>query len=1237
MTAALLPASMIEPWGKLQRDDSSQRLSLVGHCIDVAAVFSALLALPTMRRRVEALAGRVLTDQDVERLTVLCFLHDVGKASAGFYAKSLPKPDVQAWQRAFGVPDSQLGHTHVVAPLCAGGDFEPHQQALRLWEWCGWWPNAIELWLAAVSHRGQPITLQAMTSTAAGRWPTWTAPVAGYEPLQGLRRLGEAITRLWPRAFEGGPGLAWPSGLVHAFAGLVSLADWIGSNTDHFDYGFAAQDESRWAPARGRAARALCEIGLDLAAARADLATRRPGFQVLFDNPPRPMQEAAATRLDERLVILEAETGSGKTEAALWRFTKLFEAGEVDALSFLLPTRVAAGGIYERLQGFVERVFPNPATRPAWVLAVPGDLRANGVQGERQPGLPFAGVLWPDSVSPESRFWSAEHSKRYFAAGLLAGTVDQFLLSALQTGHAHLRGALSLRSLVVVDEVHASDPYMTRLLRAALARHAAAGGHALLLSATLTGAARSTLLAAGQPVRRRGGFHRLPAPPEAWARRDAPYPCLAHAQGLDAADPAAVASAPNKRVRCVLLAALGDPAQVARRARAALERGQRVLILRNTVGLALATQRALEAELGPDHPALFRVAGHVVLHHGRYAREDRRRLDAAVAERFGKGAVASREPVVLAGTQTLEISIDCDADLLITDLAPVDVLLQRLGRLHRHAERHPLRPGGHDVAEAVVLVPDRRALDPMLRPGGARGVGWGARSAYPNLLAIEACWREIEAGREWLIPQDNRRLVEAGCDGEVLRQLADSLGAPWPAHWLDLQGKASGQRTAADVVTLDWLRPWAEAAPGELQAEARTRLGLDAFRVVLPEPWVTPLGQVLTALDLPAWMWPVEPASLSVERMPFGGSTRSRVSSQALKRRWRFAGQESHERARAVPFSLQSLGLPMGERTKEVIERAVLPQARAGLVPLHVTAEAALRDALITALYGDKAADAKSRQALFFGEPEIDYLRDVCRSLLEQGATLPALCGEQDPDKSALKAWGDVLKAQLAPLRKNLTELGKANLGTAGLESALWGRMVTSDPDANRDAAVHVAHAFTVHAIERELDYVTAVDDLRRRDGGVGSAGIFDIELTSGLYYLYLCVDVELLVANLGGDAVQAAAVLGRLTQLVARVSPGAKKGSTAPYAHAEFLLIETGDDQPRTLANAYRDALDLRGGELFGRAVRALQSHLGQFDAAYGAATQRAQLSVTPPALEGVPVLGMDALAVWLAAQIQG
>jgi len=375
------------------------------------------------------------------------------------------------------------------------------------------------------------------------------------------------------------------------------------------------------------------------------------------------------------------------------------------------------------------------------------------------------------------------------------------------------------------------------------------------------------------------------------------------------------------------------------------------------------------------------------------------------------------------------------------------------------------------------------------------------------------------------------------------------------------------------------------------------------------------------------------------KRLPFGGSTRARVSSQALKRKWRFAGEADHDAARLVPHSLQGLNVPMGDRSKDVVKHSVLPQALQGLPALHETAQAKLAEMLNVALYGKSGADAKSRQALFFGHPEIAYVQGVARDLAQAASQVPELLASagKEPDKKALKTLEEQLKTQLDPLQKNLRALAEGTAGAAGLESALFGRMVTSDTSANVNAPVHVAHAFTVHGIERELDFVTAVDDLRQRseDGEAGSAGMFDTELTSGLFYGYVTIDLALLVSNLNGDATLAAAVVQRLVKLIARTSPGAKKGSTAPYAHAEFLLVETGDDQPRTLANAFRNAVPLRG-DVFLGAMAAMQAHLGNLDRAYGVHTQRQQLSVTPPALQDTPVVGLDALCETLRQRIE-
>jgi CRISPR-associated endonuclease/helicase Cas3 len=856
------------PWGKLDRSTPDRakaaRLSLVGHCVDVAAVTAALLELPTWRRRLQRLAGREFSNTDLARLAVLAFLHDVGKAGAGFYSKGVGDAEQAAWLRRIHHDRSQLGHTKVVAPLlrfdaaCALHRDALGMDDLRAWAAPG--PTdqeaLLDLWMAAVSHHGDPISVDSLTD--AGRAPlghsTWIEPIAGYDPVSGLSQLRAAATMLWPQAYaDPEPMRQISQPLIHAFAGLVSLADWIGSNTDFFPFDLGPQDAGRWPAACAAAQRALRDMRMDVEASRADLRARAPSFDSVFSFQPTAAQLATAEAPLPGPVVLEAETGSGKTEAALWRFKRLFELGEVDALCFLLPTRVAATGIAERLQNFVDKLFPEPALRPNAVLAVPGYLRANGIQGQRL--APFT-VLWPDTDIGDPLFWAAENSKRFFAAATAAATIDQFLLSTLQTKHAHLRGSVLLRSLVVVDEVHASDPYMRALLLKALRRHLAAGGHALLLSATLTADLRDELLAAA-PTPRRKGFK--DAGPAASAPLPDDYPRISAPAFTKNFGPVLQ----HKRIQHELQPLMRDAEQVAARAALAVQAGARVLVLRNTVRQAVATQQALEALLGLDHPALFRCGGVVALHHGRYAFPDRQALDQAVGQRFGKHAAASRDAVVLCATQTVEISVDCDADFMITDLAPMDVLLQRLGRLHRHAVRHAHRPAPFVQPQCLVLVPPDDDLAPLLSRGGSTGLGLGSRSAYPDLLCLQATLAALRDGATFPvldIPGDNRALVERCCGRSALRALADALGGPWPAHAMELHGKHSAQRAAALFGCIDWLQAWRQAVPGELSADAKTRLGLDGIELPLPPGQISPFGHTLDKLTVPAWMLPTLPA-----------------------------------------------------------------------------------------------------------------------------------------------------------------------------------------------------------------------------------------------------------------------------------------------------------------------------------------------------------------------------------------
>ena len=804
----------------------------------------------------ERLAGKQFNATDLDRLTVLAFLHDVGKAGAGFQAKALPDEQQALWRKRQGCGRDQQGHTKVVAPLmCFAPEFEVHRGVLGVDEIRRWGGSSdlaqqdvIDLWLASVSHHGDPIAVdRELWMLGNSPSPTWTSRLGTYDPVDELARLRHTAHTLWPAAFAAeSPDMRPSQALIHAFAGLVSLADWIGSDTRHFPLDPAAQDHTRWKEAMTAAAKALREMRIDVEDIRADLRQRSPTFRQVFGFEPTDVQTATSEMPEHSPVVLEAETGSGKTEAALWRFKALFEAGEVDSLCFLLPTRVAATGISARLESFVTQLFPSAELRPNTVLAVPGYLHANAADGRWL--APFS-VQWPDREVGDPLFWAAENSKRYFAAAVAAATIDQFLLSTLQTKHAHLRGSVLLRALVVVDEVHASDPFMRALLAKALRRHQAAGGHALLLSATLTSDLREELMrtAPAPRVRLRAPVKPSAPPlPQDYPRLSTPTTSQTFGK-----------ISQHKRIHHELKPWMRDPQAVAQCAAQVLEAGAKVLVLRNTVRQAVATQRALEELLGPDHPALFRCKGIVALHHGRYALPDRRALDERVDALLGKGAAHRRDALVLCATQTVEISVDCDADFLITDLAPMDVLLQRLGRLHRHADRRGFRPPGFEEPRCVVLVPPSTDLSNLLSGGSAQGLGVGRHSAYPDLLVLQATVNALIDHQSYPvldIPTHNRELVEQACGRPALQQLAQTLGGPWPEHLQALQGQASAQGSAALYQCIDWERPWREAVPGDLSTEAKTRLGLDSIDLTLPPGTQSPFGHALERISLPAWM-----------------------------------------------------------------------------------------------------------------------------------------------------------------------------------------------------------------------------------------------------------------------------------------------------------------------------------------------------------------------------------------------
>ena len=285
------------------------------------------------------------------------------------------------------------------------------------------------------------------------------------------------------------------------------------------------------------------------------------------------------------------------------------------------------------------------------------------------------------------------------------------------------------------------------------------------------------------------------------------------------------------------------------------------------------------------------------------------------------------------------------------------------------------------------------------------------------------------------------------------------------------------------------------------------------------------------------------------KRILYGDAMRTRVSSQCLKRHWRMAKS---------PHALQGIdGVAPSVRSRETVSRRVIQPLR------DAGHDAGVIDAISTsfqkAVYGEKKGN-ETRQPLLLGEPEIKYLAAEALKIAQEHGT------DAKAAAKAAEGWQKNSKANMKTMRENCALPG-------GIAAALFGRMVTSDVEANLDAAVHVAHAFTVHREESESDYFTVVDDLKREEDDSGADHIGESELTSGLFYGYVVLDRNALVRNLGNDVEMAGEVARRLVHLIATVTPGAKLGPTAPYGYASWIVVEAGDRQPRSLAEAYREA----------------------------------------------------------------
>jgi CRISPR system Cascade subunit CasC len=296
-----------------------------------------------------------------------------------------------------------------------------------------------------------------------------------------------------------------------------------------------------------------------------------------------------------------------------------------------------------------------------------------------------------------------------------------------------------------------------------------------------------------------------------------------------------------------------------------------------------------------------------------------------------------------------------------------------------------------------------------------------------------------------------------------------------------------------------------------------------------------------------------------------GGAKRLRVSSQSQKRAWRTSD-----------FFQQALAGHVGTRTK-AMGTAVLKALKTGGVP-EKTAHAAAEK--IAGVFGEPKSAGKKGEEATPGKVEIKQLAHFSP---EERAAIDALVAVLVAEKR------EPVEAELKLLKKK----------HRAVDIALFGRMLADAPDYNVEAAAQVAHAITVHQTDVEDDYFSAVDDLNTGEEDRGAGHIGEAEFAAGLFYLYVCINRDLLVDNLDGDEELAAKALRSLTEAAAKVAPSGKQASFASRAYASYILVEKGRQQPRSLSVAFLKPV--RGGDFLSEAVQRLGEARQNLDAVYG------------------------------------
>jgi CRISPR-associated endonuclease/helicase Cas3 len=684
-------------WAKTDPKTGMPSLTVRDHCLIVGAVAEAALGfLPA--------ACISLAPQGAATFTAA---HDIGKITPGFLRKS-------PFSLFSKIPGSQncIGNHALVSQAFLASLPEMQDERSLPLPWG----------LSAGGHHGSYPTAKVHNNMGKRSGPVELDLVW---PDQ-LRRelLGELIEHFGPL-----PGETTVIGSrVHWLTGFVTFCDWIGSNIDWFPLHPEQPLRDHFTP---EAARAGAAAALELIGWHRRSVIPALSFPHLFSTPeapsftPRPLQEALISLADQAgLYIVEAPMGTGKTEAALAAAYRRWNEGEERGLYFALPTQLTSNRIHNRVSEFLGHVIDDRSIQTlahgnAW-------LSEDRVRSFSPAHTSTEGI----DATEACRWFTS--SRKPLLAPFGTGTIDQALMACIGAKHSALRLFALSGKVVVIDEVHSYDPYTSALVDQLIRWLLEVGCTIIVLSATLTAQRRREMIA------KAGAAEPFPPPSD--------YPLITKVIGETATHHPVADPAIHETVVELKHLDAANTEFIDNVARAA-ESGACVLVIRNTVASAQQTFRAIKSALQDDTIP-------VGLLHSRFPHFQRQQNEKHWMDLLGKNP--SRRPAgcVLVATQVVEQSVDIDADLLVTDLAPTDLLLQRLGRLHRHARP---RPPGFETATCCILQP---AVDWSAEPNAIREEIGASAFIYPPiaLYLAQEIWRKRKAVT---LPTEIRDLLES--------------------------------------------------------------------------------------------------------------------------------------------------------------------------------------------------------------------------------------------------------------------------------------------------------------------------------------------------------------------------------------------------------------------------------------------------------------------------------------------